>query len=405
MFRSIQHTITNRVIRDEVILYFVGIMIGIGGFAEATLAGMGMYVLVVFARPPLSHNLLVWSKDIAVVAIGLLLLVYWSYVDPHSLITSVQPAFCRINSNEGLSATEGIKIVGTTIFGISCNHSTLKMLRKLFCGVAIGLSFYVIPTIMGSIALQGFRGGGDKIFDIFSGNIGAQSTTSGYIVIMMIGILGTLKKQRLLILSIGLAFITGVQTSNRSVILFGVLGCIIEAIMWLKSRKSTERYYLHSIKNKKLLFFFGTLLMASLTLTFSSQFINSRITAALDGRLGLYIKGYSQLFDYLLTPANNLLGDAGKQLWWHSVPLDATRAANLSGAYLSLAWLAILITGVMMCLIKGKAGMCLLSFALLFIYMTGMPLAAGGYELVALYCGYLLLSNELVTNTKSLKYF
>ena len=106
MFRSIQHTITNRVIRDEVILYFVGIMIGIGGFAEATLAGMGMYVLVVFARPPLSHNLLVWSKDIAVVAIGLLLLVYWSYVDPHSLITSVQPAFCRINSNEGLSATE-----------------------------------------------------------------------------------------------------------------------------------------------------------------------------------------------------------------------------------------------------------------------------------------------------------
>ena len=59
-------------------------MIGAGGFAEATLIGMAIYILVVFGRQTNSHNLIVWSKDIAVVAIGSLLIVYWSYVDPRA---------------------------------------------------------------------------------------------------------------------------------------------------------------------------------------------------------------------------------------------------------------------------------------------------------------------------------
>ena len=400
MFRSVHKTIANKLNQDDRILYIPGFMIGVGGFAEASLIGMAVYILVVLSRPSKHHNLLMWSKDIAVVAIGSLLIVYWSYVDPHSLITSVRPPFCPINSNEALSQTEFLKIVCTTIFGISCNHSQLVKIRKLISGFAIGLSIYVIPTIIGSIIFQGVKGGGDKIFNIFSGDITAQSSTAGYIVIIMIGILAALKKRRLLILSIGLSFITGIQTSNRSVILFGVLGCVTESIIWLRSHISTGKYYLHSAKNKKVLFFCGTL-MAALTLISSSQFIYSRIIAALDGRLWLYVEGYSHLFDYLRTPANNLLEDVGYQYWWHSVPLDATRAGNLIGAYLSLAWLAIFIIGIMISLIKRKAGLCLLGFALLFIYMTGMPLAAGGYEFVALYCGYLLLSNELITNPKA----
>ena len=402
MSRSIQNTITTKLFQEDAICYFPGFIIGIGGFAEATLAGMGVYMLAILSRPPGINSVFVaCSKDIAVVAIGLLLIVYWSYVDPHSLVTSVRPPFCAINSNETLSQTELLKIVCTTIFGITCNHSPLIRLRKLISGVTIGLSIYVIPTIIGSIAFQGIRGGGDKIFNIFSGDITAQSTTAGYMVIIMIGILAALKKRRLLILSIGLAFITGIQTSNRSVILFGVLGCIIESIIWLKSHTSTGKNFLNSFNSKKLLFLLCTLATASLTLISGSEFIYLRITAALDGRLGLYVEGYSHLFDYLLTPANNLLGDAGSTLWWHSVPLDATRAGNLSGAYLSLAWLAILIAGLIISLTKKQTGLCLLGLALLFIYMTGMPLAAGGYEFVALYCGYLLLSNELLTNNKA----
>ena len=247
--------------------------------------------------------------------------------------------------------------------------------------------------------MQGVRGGGNKIFDIFSGNISAQSTTAGYIVIMMIGILGALKRRRLLRLSIGLALITGIQTSNRSVLLFGVLSGIIECVLWLKSRITSDTYYLHSVKRKKSIFLFGALFMAGLSLISSYPFIYSRISAALDGRLWLYLEGYSRLSDYLLNPVNNLLEDAGGHYWWHSIPLDATRAGNLIGAYLSLAWLGILIFGIMVSLKRRKLGLCLLCFALLFIYMTGMPLAAGGYEFVAIYCGYLLLSNELLTNT------
>ena len=65
------------------------------------------------------------------------------------------------------------------MFGISCNHSPLIKIRKLISGVAIGLSLYVILTITGSIVFQGIRGGGDKVFNIFSGDITAQSTTAG----------------------------------------------------------------------------------------------------------------------------------------------------------------------------------------------------------------------------------
>ena len=401
MFRSIRIAIANRLVQDDAICYFLGFMIGIGGFAEMTLVGMVFYILMVFTRPNPIHNPLAWSKDIGVVAIGLLLLGYWSYVDPHTLTTG-HLHMCPVNGNEALTLTEMMKILCVTCFGISCNHSQLKKNRNLICGVAIGLSIYVIPTILGSIALQGIRGGGNKIFDIFSGNISAQSTTAGYIVIMMIGILEALKRRRLLRLSIGLALITGIQTSNRSVLLFGFLSGIIECVLWLKSRITSETYYVHSVKRKKLVFLFGALFMAAgLSLISSYPFIYSRIRFALDGRLGLYLEGYSRLSDYLLNPVNNLLEEAGSHYWWHSVPLDATRAGNLSGAYLSLAWLALLIVGLIMSLKKRQSGLCLLGLALLFIYMTGMPLSAGGYEFVALYCGYLLLSNELLTNTQA----
>ena len=107
MSRSIQNTITNKLAQEDAICYFIGFMIGIGGFAEATLIGMGIYMLAIVSRPPKIHCLFwVWSKDIVVAAIGLLLIVYWSYVDPHSLITSTRPPFCAINSNETLSQTE-----------------------------------------------------------------------------------------------------------------------------------------------------------------------------------------------------------------------------------------------------------------------------------------------------------
>ena len=399
MFRSVRNTIANRLNQDDRICYISGFMIGAGGFAEATLIGMAVYILVVFSRQTNSHNLFAWSKDIAVVAIGSLLIVYWSYVDPQSLITSVQPPFCSINSNEALSQTELLKIICATIFGISCNHSPLIKIRKLISGVAIGLSLYVIPTITGSIVFQGIRGGGDKVFNIFSGDITAQSTTAGYIVIMMIGILCALKRRKLLLASLALAFVTGIQTSNRSVILFGVLGAI--AVGLHKEKKASTNYCIPKIIKAKPVYLGFALATAGIILARSSQIIYSRFIAALEGRLGLYVEGYRRLIDYLLNPEHTLLEDAGYQYWWHSVPLDATRAGNLVGAYLSLFWLAIFIIGIIITLKRKNSGLCLLGFAMLFIYMTGMPLAAGGYEFVALYCGYLLLSNELLNKSPS----
>ena len=397
MFRSVRNTITNRLNQGDKICYISGFMIGAGGYAEVTLIGMAVYILVVFGRQTNSHNLFVWSKDIAVVAIGSLLIVYWSYVDPQSLITSVQPPFCSINSNEALSQTELLKIICATMFGISCNHSPLIKIRKLISGVAIGLSLYVIPTITGSIVFQGIRGGGDKVFNIFSGDITAQSTTAGYVVIVTIGLLCALKKRKLLLASLALAFVTGIQTSNRSVILFVVLGAI--AMSLLEEKKASTNYCIPKIIKAKPVYLAFALATAGIILAGSSQIIYSRFIAALEGRLGLYVEGYRRLIDYLLNQEHTLLEDAGYQYWWHSVPLDATRAGNLVGAYLSLFWLAIFIIGIIITLKRKNSGLCLLSFAMLFIYMTGMPLAAGGYEFVALYCGYLLLSNELLNKT------
>ena len=89
MLRGIRITIARRLVQDDAICYFLGFVIGIGGFAEATLVGMGIYILMVFTRPNPIHNQLAWSKDIGVVAIGLLLVSYWSYVDPRTLTTVI----------------------------------------------------------------------------------------------------------------------------------------------------------------------------------------------------------------------------------------------------------------------------------------------------------------------------
>ena len=392
------NTMIRRMANDpEIVDCALGALIGMGGNAEITLLGMALYVLKSFSTASLNTSIHAWFKDIGVLIAGALLLVYWAYVDPNNLVTSVEPRFCNINSNEGLTLVETTKVICLTFFGIICNHMPIRKIRNIINGVSFGLLFYVVPTLLGSLAFQGFRGGGDRIFNIFDGTLSAQSTTVGYLLIFVIGIFSVLRKRPLVVMVSSFGIFAGIQTSNRSVLLFSIISSLILVADRLAIHRSPNILDL----TKKSIIYLGSLAIALLVTIANGSTIYSRIISALEVRFYLYLVGYYSLIQYLLNPSTNLLVEVGSKQWWHSVPLDAARAGNLAGAYLALGWLAFMLIALIVAIKRKDLSTTLLAFACVFVYTTAMPLSAGSYELIALYCGYLLISNELFSSGES----
>ena len=135
--------------------------------------------------------------------------------------------------------------------------------------------------------------------------------------------------------------------------------------------------------------FLATIALSTMA-AIQSDDIVSRITAAIDGRGSLYLQGYSNLGILLINPTMNQLANAGHNIWWHSTPLDAARSAGFLGAILAITWFSMLLISMIKRARQKEFGECLLCLSGLFLFVSGMPIYEGAYELVALYSVSLL---------------
>lgn len=382
--------------KNQISDYCIGIAIGAGGFGEITIIGMLCWIVLRIHLAKRYVGLTGVLKDLAIINMAALVLLVWTYIDPYislspdGVMTSngFREIFCPANGMEGLTWKELLKVIVLAVFGITTNHSKISQARRLITGIAIGLLVYIIPTIAGSIAFQGLRMGGDKIYDIFSNQLTAQSTTAGYLIIIMIGIFAGLEKLQGLALTIPIGLITGIQTSNKSAILFSVLAAIYyiyKSPFGIMASNKAKRH------RKKCIAGFLLFIILSTIVAIQSDEIVSRISAAIDGRGALYLQGYSNLGQLLINPTLDQLADAGYNIWWHSTPLDAARSAGFAGAILAIAWFGMLVISMIKCARKKEFGECLLSFSGLFLFLSGMPIYEGAYELVGLYSVSLLI--------------
>jgi len=381
--------------KNQIIDYCIGIAVGAGGFGEITIIGMLCWVVLRIDLEKRHGGLIVVLKDLAIINMAALVLLFWAYIDPYislspdGVMTSngLREMFCPANGMEGLTWKELVKVIVLAVFGITTNHSKISQARRLIIGIAAGLLLYIIPTIVGSIAFQGLRMGGNKVYDIFSNELTAQSTTAGYLVIIIIGIFAGLEKLQALALAILVGFITGVQTSNRSAILFSLLATIYyiyKSPFGMLVLDKVRKY-----RAKCIAAFLATITLSTMA-AIQSDDIVSRISAAIDGRGSLYLQGYSKLAELLINPNINRLGDAWRDIWWHSTPLDAARSAGFLGAILAIIWFSMLFISMIKCARQKEFGECLLCFSGLFLFLSGMPIYEGAYELVALYSVSLL---------------
>ena len=381
--------------QNQISDYCIGIAVGAGGFGEITVIGMLCWIVLRIDLAKRYSGLTGVLKDLAIINMAALVLLFWANIDPYislspdGVMTSngFREMFCPANGMEGLTWKELVKVIVLAVFGITTNHSKIRQARRLIIGIAAGLLFYVIPTIAGSIAFQGLRMGGDKVYDIFSNQLTAQSTTAGYLAIIIIGIFAGLEKLQALALAILVGFITGIQTSNRSAILFSILGAIYYIYKSPYGMMVLDKVKKH--RTKCIAAFLATIALSTMA-AIQSDDIVSRITAAIDGRGSLYLQGYSNLGILLINPTMNQLANVGHNIWWHSTPLDAARSAGFLGAILAIIWFSMLLISMIKRARQKEFGECLLCLSGLFLFVSGMPIYEGAYELVALYSVSLL---------------
>lgn len=380
----------------------LGLAIGVGGFGEITIIGMVAWILIFAGKSRPYKGKLAWIKDAIMVNIGILLVLYWSYVDPQNLVTSTQPHFCPINSVETLSWKEAAKILVFTLFALVCNHIEIGRIRRLIIGVAVGFSLYVVPTILGSILFQGFRMGGNKIFNIFTGELNAQSTTTGYLTIIIIGIF-IVAKSRLKLPAILVGLIGSLQASDKGLFLFSSLSILYICIETIQQYNKGSKARLYLKHTSQIVILIGLAVTAGFLAY--KDLVFARAIQIMGVRGDLYITGYRNLISHLQDTSTNALSIVDTNIGqcalmscdfysWHSVPLDATKAAGLVGTTCATIWLAALIGSIFIFANRRQYSLCLLNLGLIFIYMTSLPLHTGSYEFISLGIGTILVINE-----------
>ena len=375
----------------------IGLLIGMGGFAELTVIGMVAWIIKEIKECPPHEGKHYWPKDLVAVNIGILIILYWNYVDPINLsswdIFTNGPKYCHINSILPLTWKEGAKAICFTLFALVCNHTEINRLRKLVKNIALGFLLYVIPTISGSLLFQGFRMGGNKLYNIFANDFSAQSTTTGYLIIMSIAIL-VATKSRLVCPVIAIGIISGVQASDKGALLFSSLAMIYFCGSKLLENKLATSKYGEKVQWSVI----GLIATIVIVIIKNGSSFQNYLLTALGERYTLYIEGYGKIIEYFSDPSINIYSDAGISHWWHSVPLDAIRAAGLIGGVTSLLWLGIIVFSAIVFYIRDDYQLVFLSFAVLFIYMTSLPLHTAAYEFMGLATGTILIINELWKN-------
>lgn len=311
-------------------------------------------------------------RDGVALAIGILMLIYWSFPDP------VIP-----QSLVGLTLQEIAKAISWMLFAPVYLHTNMvNSGKKLMLGIAIGLALYSTATLVGSLLNQPFQGGYGDIYNIFSGGLDAGSTEPGYVACGVLLLLFRLNK-RWLGFAIAITLGYAIQAQNRTALL--ILATVIMSCTY-----SNRAWFINKFSKLKVLIAMGIISLLSVLASVSSFSIFKRFGDIFTaGRAETYIDGVNKLYLSYINLDPNILSqvEAGitvNDKWWHNLALDSLRSGGFLGHILSLAWLIVLLLAALHWYqLRDLDGLliALISFGLL---STSIPLGVSSYELISI---------------------
>ena len=353
-----------------------GLLIGAGGFSEWTVAGMLVWTLLQLRiwhnKNELTQEFKFTVRDGVTLAIGILMLIYWSFPDPvipQSLI--------------GLTLPEIAKAISWMLFAPIYLHTNMvNSGTKLMLGIAIGLALYSTATLVGSLLNQPFQGGYGNIYNIFSGGLDACSTEPGYVACGVLLILFRLNK-RWLGFAIAITLGYAIHAQNRTALL--ILASVIMSCIYMN-----RAWFVNKFSKIKVLIVIGIISLLSVLASVSSFSIFKRFGDIFtSGRAETYSEGVNKLYLAYINLDPNILSQVETRItvndkWWHNLALDSLRSGGFLGHILSLAWLIVLLLAALHWYQLRDLDGLLIALISISLLSTSIPLGVSSYELISI---------------------
>lgn len=353
---------------------FWGLLIGAGGFNEWTVLGMGGWTLLQLRdrrqlRPGGPDG-----RDAVVVGIGILMLLYWAFLDPEVP-----------GSLSGLTLPEVGKALVWMLFApVLLRSDPLGRGRDLLRGLAAGLALYSGATLVGSLLTQPFQGSYGRLFNVFSGRLDAGSTEPGYVACGVLLLLLRLDR-RWLLPALALALGYAVQARNRSALL--VVAVVLLSLAW-EQRAPLLAWWQQVRRHPRQLLPAVLPLTAVLVALARSTLLQRFGDLFTAGRAETHRVGFARLLQAYASGDRRGLATVPPGLtvhdqWWHNLPLDALRCAGFVGHGLALLWLLALLLAAWRWGRRGSTDGVVVALLALAILWTSLPLGVGHYELLS----------------------
>ena len=346
-----------------------GFVIGVGGFNELSVLGMAWWTILELQNRP---SFQIDWRDVVVLCIGVLMLLYWSFPDPEIPL-----------SLNGLTMPEIGKALIWMIFSPLMLHSKpFDKGRALLLGIAPGLACYSGLTLIASFLFQPFQGSYRHLFNIFTGGLDAGSTQPGYVACGVLMIILRLES-RFLPAAIALTLGYVVQAQNRSAMI--LLLFVIGLLVWERRIFLLNKFRSNAAIFMTIIAFIMPLLYGISQFSFAKRF--GDIFSI--GRVETHRVGFDRLLRTYYTADSSLLSQVPvnlviKDKWWHNILLDSMRNSGFLGHCLSLIWIAGLLFSCYYWFCRGEILGCSVAMVCLAILWTSIPIGVGSFELMSI---------------------
>ena len=380
----------------------LGLIIGIGGINEFTALGMTVWTAINWKNNWLEENQArkTW-QDLVIISISILCILLFS--------------FDKGWDTRGLTITEFLKVVIWGTFSLTLIRSKSEKLFSVVKGVALGLWFYALMILCGSLIYQPFQSARGQMYNIINSRVDASSSitsyTCAYSTLILLGI-----KSRFALPASLTCIVLGLHSLNRISLLVGIIALAYligsmskSLIQQINLTKEHERNIstvvfvagaltIAAIAGKNMVGSLSVMPIESINITARLQDIGS------DPRYYLYNAGFKTLAQSMVDNDFEPLIEVNQAVstifpeWshseggWHSLVLDSARGAGWIGLSTSLVWIAALGYSTVLAIKKAYGRYILLGIMQIFILLTSMPVALGHYELL----GALTLTTLLI---------
>jgi hypothetical protein len=390
--------------------FCLGTLIGIGGTNEYSAIGMIAWTAINWrincAREKVCSN--IW-QSLIIACITTLCLCFYSFNEIPG-------------DTSGLTTVEFLKVVIWGIFSLTLIRSEERKLYAVVNGVSLGLWFYTLMILSGSLIVQPFQSARGMMYNILSNELNASSSITSYTCANSALIFLGTKNWLALPTSLS-CIVLGIHSLNRislavgaSVIIYLSLSKAYayskQAEQWGKLKGNTSITILLVIIS-----IIGLIVVRDAASGFVLSSINSVDIAARmqniedDPRYYLYSAGFRILGTSIAENNLALLLNTNEAVssiypdWssrfsergWHSLVLDSARGAGWIGLFMASAWLTGLGYSAIHAAVNRNSRYILMGTMQIFILLTSMPVALGHYELL----GTLTLTTLLISSPRT----